>query len=340
MRKAILASVILGSMLSVAQAADVKLGGVVGVREDSDKVGVTSTNRERLTAQLNFTSDVDDKTKVAIALTTGTTKSLWNDMGDLSAPKTTALRLAYVEYAAAPFAKVTLGKMERPWASNALFFDNDIKPEGAAVALHHDATGLFANIAKVKLAQLAGKDSEVSSAQVGLSKAIADLNVGVYGGAINQQVQQSGVIVCVVPASVPALPVCPLERRNLKQLGASAKKEVAGIPVRAFYEQVKNDSVAKLNKATAYGVTFGKAAAAGTWELGYIHQKSETNALSTVWTDSDFADANAVAKGYGIRGAYAVTNNWKVRGTYYTADVGAVKPVAYKRGLVDLVYAF
>ena len=39
MRKAILTSVILSSMFVAAQAADVKVGGDIGIRYDSDEVG-------------------------------------------------------------------------------------------------------------------------------------------------------------------------------------------------------------------------------------------------------------------------------------------------------------
>ena len=66
MRKAILTFVILGTMFSVAQAADVKFGGGLGYRNDDLQLGLTDSNRDRLRLQLKATADVNDKTKVLL----------------------------------------------------------------------------------------------------------------------------------------------------------------------------------------------------------------------------------------------------------------------------------
>ena len=326
MRKAILASVILSSMFVAAQAADVKVGGDIGIRYDSDEVGATTSDRDRFRAKLQVSAALDEKTNAVVGLSTGSTKSTWSDMGGQNSYKNVDLNLAYVEYAAAPFAKVTLGKMNTPWASNALFFDTDIKPEGAAVALKSDKLGLFGSAFKLKLSEeaTAGKDSDLTGAQVGIAKNVAGFNVAVRAALLNQDLKSGNVFV----------------KNDLKLYGADVSKSLAGIPVKAFYEQAENDKSKTLNKATSYGVTFGHANKAGKWEAGYIHQKVEANSISTVWTDSDFADGNVGHDGWGVRGAYAVTNNWKVRASYYDTDVTAAHKVAYKRTLVDLIYTF
>jgi len=128
MYKAILASVILGSM-SVAQAADVKWSGDFGYRSDSLEIGNTNSDRDRFRVGLVAKADVNDKTKVVVGVRTGSAKSSWNDMAGGSL-KTVDLNLAYVEYAAADNVKVTLGKMNQPWVTEGLMFDGDIKPEG------------------------------------------------------------------------------------------------------------------------------------------------------------------------------------------------------------------
>jgi hypothetical protein len=340
MRNAILASVILGSMFTVAQAADVKVSGNVGVRNDTDKVGVLNTVRDRFRAQLKVTATPDDKTTIVAGLTTGSTKSTWNDMGGDNSLKTASLNLAYVEYAAAPFAKVTLGKMNRPWASSALFYDNDIKPEGVAVALKENNLGVFVNAFRLKLTEeLTNQDSTMVGAQVGIAKEFAGAKLVASVAQLNQDYKLSQVP-CVIPKSVPALPICSYEKRNLQSFNVGVAKDVAGLPVAAFYEQAKNEKAKTLNKATAYGVTIGQAKKAGSWEAGYINQKIEANSLSTVWTDSDFANATVGNKGYGLTATYAVTDSLKARATMYDSDVGVLKPVKYKRTLLDLIYTF
>ena len=318
MRKAILASVILSSMFSVAQAADVKFGGDVSYRNDALET-TTSSNRDRIRLQLNASSAIDSKTKVAFGVRTGTTKSGWNDMGDNNGVKTIGLNLAYVEYAAASFAKVTLGKMNRPWSSDALFYDNDIKPEGLAVALKH-GSGLTASAFKLKLSEGGtAVDSDVVGAQVGYGKKFYGIEFAGSAAKLNQTVAGSKTDQLVV---------------NL-----SAKTNVVNVPVKAFAEQVTNSSASTLNKATAVGITISEANKAGNWEVSVLKQKAEANALSSVWTDSDFGGEAVEHTGTAVRATYAVTDSWKVRGSFYDVKTGAASS-KYNRTLIDLVFAY
>lgn len=323
MRKAILASVILSAVFSVAQAADVKFSGDFSYRNDSLDFGPVDSNRDRLRLQVKATADVNPSTKVVFGVRTGEVKSGWNDMGEGNALKNVGLNLAYVEYAAAPFAKVTLGKMNRPWTSNALFFDNDITPEGLAVALKHDS-GLSASAFKLKLTEgLVAKDSDLVGLQVGYGKKLMGFDVAASAAMLKQEV--------VLAART--------EKFDQLVLGASAKKEVAGVPVTLFVEQVTNDEAKTLDKATAYGVTFGHAKKAGDWEVSVLKQDTEANALSALWNDGDFASGALIHDGTAIRAAYGLSDGWKVRASLYDVEVGA-RPVDYKRLMVDLVFNF
>ena len=318
MRKAILASVILSSMFSVAQAADVKFGGDVSYRNDALET-TTSSNRDRIRLQLNANSTIDNKTKVAFGVRTGNTKSAWNDMGDNSGLKTIGLNLAYVEYAAAPFAKVTLGKMNRPWSSDALFFDNDIKPEGLAVALKH-GSGLTASAFKLKLSEgITAADSSIVGAQVGYGKKVYGIDLAGSAAKLNQTVAGSKTDQLVV---------------NL-----SAKTNIVNVPVKVFAEQSTNSSASTLNKATAAGITISEANKAGSWDVSLLKQKSEANALSSVWTDSDFGGEAVQADGTVVRATYAVTDSWKIRGTSFNVKTGAASS-KYNRTMIDLVFAY
>lgn len=324
MRKAILASVILSAMFSVAQAADVKWGGDFSYRYDDLEVGTANSTRDRLRVQLKATADVNDKTKVVVGARTGSLKSGWNDMGENNSLKNVGLNLAYVEYAATPFAKLTLGKMNRPFASDALFFDNDIKPEGLAVAVNHDS-GLSASAFKLQLAEGgAGKDSNLAGLQVGLKKAlVGDLEVAVSAASLQQEV------------------VLATRTEKFDQLvyAVKATKAVAGVPVAVFYENLTNDKAKTQDKATAYGVTFGNAKKAGDWEVSVMKQDAEANALSALWTDSDFGGEATLHNGTAVRAVYALADGWKVRGSLFDVETGAAK-TDYKRLMVDLVFAF
>jgi len=345
MYKAILASVILGSM-SVAQAADVKWSGDFGYRSDSLEIGNTNSDRDRFRVGLVAKADVNDKTKVVVGVRTGSTKSSWNDMAGGSL-KTVDLNLAYVEYAAAKNVKVTLGKMHQPWVVEGLMFDGDIKPEGLAVALKNDG-GLSATAFKLKLVEnAADKDSTLVGLQVGVAKKVAGLDIAAHAALLDQEVNTKASLCYIVyplsvagGASAPSIPVCSsTDKHKQLVLTASAAKEVAGIPVKLFVQQLKNDEAKKADTALAYGVRLGGVKKAGDWEVSLMKQDAEANALSSVWTDSDFGGEAVLHDGTALRAAYGLADGWAVRGSYFDVEVGASK-VDYKRLMVDLVYTF
>ena len=336
MYKAILASVILGSM-SVASAAEVNWSGDFGYRNDSLEVGNTNSDRDRFRAGLVAKADVNDKTKVVVGVRTGSAKSSWNDMAGGSL-KAIDLNLAYVEYAAAKNLKVTLGKMNQPWVMEGLMFDGDIKPEGLAVALKNDS-GLSASAFKLKLSEGGvDKDSTLVGLQVGGKKDVAGVAVAAHAALLKQEVHSAGL--CVVLLSAPSLPVCSsVFKHDQLVLTASATKEVAGVPVKLFVQQLKNDEAKNNDTALAYGVRLGNVKKAGDWEVSLMKQDAEANALSAVWTDSDFGGEAALHDGTALRAAYGLADGWAVRGSYFDVEVGAAK-VDYKRFMVDLVYTF
>ena len=109
--------------------------------------------------------------------------------------------------------------------------------------------------------------------------------------------------------------------------------------VKLIVEQLTNDEAKTQDKATAYGVTFGNAKKAGDWEVSVLKQDAEANALSAVWTDSDFGGEATLHDGTAIRAAYGLADGWMVRGSLFDVEVGAAK-ADYKRLMVDLVFAF
>lgn len=338
MHKAILTSVILGSMMATAQAADIKWSGDFAYRNDSLEFNSLDIERDRFRVGLVAKADVNDKTKVVVGVRTGSTKSSWQDMNGGSL-KVTGLNLAYVEYAAAPFAKVTLGKMNQPWVAEGLMFDNDVKPEGLAVALKHDS-GLSASVFKLKLSEeLTGKDSNLVGLQLGGAKNIAGFDVAAHAALLKQEVVIKYSL-CVVPLSAPFLPVCETEDKvDQVMLTASATKEVAGLPVKLYVQQLKNNEAKKDDTALAYGVKIGNVKKAGDWEVNLLKQDAEANALSNVWVDSDFGGEALLHDGMAIRAAYGLADGWALRGSYYDVEVGPAK-VDYKRLMLDLVYTF
>ena len=317
MRKALITLVMLGSLSTAALAQDVKIGGNFGYRFDSVEAGAApKSEKDRVRAELLLDAKVNDKVTVVFGTRTGTFNSSWDDMGGNTNAKTVGLHLAYVEYAALDQVKVRLGKMHQPWAgSSSLFFDRDIKPEGVAVAFTH-GSGLFANASSLKIAEGgAASDARVQSLQVGLKKDVGALSL--TGAAALHNHRNVGV------------------GADLQQVFGEVGTKVAGMPVAAFVDFMRNDKANADNQALAYGVKVAK----GKWDASVFHQKVEANAQYGLWHDSDFAGAQGNHKGYGLTAGYVVAKGWKVNAKYFDVERGASKE-DYKRLQLDLNYMF
>lgn len=141
---------------------------------------------------------------------------------------------------------------------------------------------------------------------------------------------------------------------NLVQALVQASFPVGRFPVTVFADYMKNTGAeinpvanAKLDTATAFGITFNTAAAAGTWEIGYIYQVSEKDAVFGGFHDSDFDGGVTDGNGGVIKAAYVPATNWTLNGTYFmnTRFIDGVAPGTgkdrdYKRLQLDLNFKF
>lgn len=318
MRKALITLVMLGSLSTAALAQDVKINGGFGYRFDSVEVGTgPKSNTDRMKAEFVLNAKVNDKVTLVAGARTGTFNSAYDDFGGNAGLKDVGLHLAYVEYAAMDQVKVRLGKMHQPWAgSSSLFFDRDIKPEGVAVAFTH-GSGLFAVGSSLKIIDGGvNDDSRVQSLQVGLKKDVGVLSL-TGAAALHNHRDIGGPDV------------------NLQQAFGEVGTKVAGMPVAAFVDFMRNDKANADNQALAYGVKVAK----GKWDVSAFHQKVEANAQYGLWHDSDFAGAQGNHKGYGLTAGYVVAKGWKVNAKYFDVERGANKE-DFKRLMLDLNYMF
>ena len=331
----------------------------------------TTRNRDRIRLRMSATAAVNDTTKVEVGFTTtenGDARSGNQTLSDVNSKKALDLDLAYVEWQPNALSKVTLGKMKYPWVTTtSYFFDKDVNPEGAAVAFNHAPTGLFANVFAADLVERStAVDSRMIGYQVGAKKLLVDntnltVAVGYFshqnvkGLSVVQSSSAGGVFgnTTKTTGCLAGATTCLANGYDVVNALAVLDTKVAGLPVTAFVDWAKNDSASKYNKALAYGVTVNKASLPRSWELGYLNQKVEKDALFGQWVDSDFGAGNTESKGHVIRGAYQIAKGWKVNATYFinktniNVPVAVTYPVAksvldrdYKRLQLDLNYAF
>ncbi len=318
--------------------------------------------RERLRARLAITAKVNDTINVGLRLSTSErgldARSPNVTLSNYSAKKTVAFDQAFVEWMPSADFKVTAGKMAYPWArpAQSFFFDNDINPEGIAVNINHGyffVNAFYFWLNEVTSAKTDRADANMTGGQIGIKypiSASSSLTAAVsyqkngsvqgrnvltlIGGDVNGTGGSNGnSTVGTAPDSVlrDEFKIAEAYAEYTHNMSTSM---FGDLPLSLFAEYAKNSGAGTekngdtLDTAYAAGISLGKAAAPGTWEVAYMYQKTEKNALFGQWIDSDFGNGSTDSKGHVIKAGYAPFKNTAVNLTYFInqLNVDAGKP--------------
>jgi hypothetical protein len=323
-------------------------------------------NRNRLRVRMGATATINDNAKAEVAFTTtenGDARSGNQTLSDVNSKKAFDLDLAYVEYNLTPEAKLVVGKQKYPWfKTSSYFFDNDVNPEGASVSYTH-STGLFANMSLNDLSERSAfTDSTMIEYQLGYrGKVNADTSyVLAYGYFDHRAVQGYSVIQSTgggffgnttkTVGCLGGATTCLVNDYDVQNVSVEVTTRLLDRPFVMFADYAKNKKATVYNKATSYGFTLGKASLPGSYEIGYVYQKTGKDALFAQFVDSDFAGGNTDGKGHVIKGAYQLAKNYKLNATYFinktnndvatTVSGLTLKDRDYKRLQLDLNYTF
>ncbi len=333
-------------------------------------------NRDRIRARFGFVAKVNDTVRVEVQAATGEgfdARSSNQSLSNANARKPLDLDLAYAEWAPNAQWKLTAGKMKYPWArTSTYFYDNDVNPEGIALAWQAGATGAFASVFYMHLAERATQaDSNLLGAQLGWRGVFGDggrfavaagyFDHGAVQGYNPFQDGNAGNAYGNTTTSSSAIcrrgiTVCLANDYNVVDLMGEAQFNVAGRPLTVFAEYAHNASAdytspsanpvlnapAGLDSAYSAGFTYGRASEPGTWEIGYLYQRVEKDALFAQWIDSDFAAGSTDGGGSAVRLAYAFARNWRFNVTYMinqtNNDVAAAVTVPTPQAVFDRDY--
>ena len=341
-------------------------------------------NRDRIRLRAGFEARVNDKLRVEMQATTdepigsnGDARSSNVTLSDANSRKRLDLDLAYAEWMPTPAWRATFGKMRYPWErpTGALFFDNDVNPEGIALGWRHSASGLFANAFYTHLAERASMaDSTMSGAQVGwrgqvargarLTLAAAYFDHGAVRGYNAVQAPDIanafGNSTSTDPTLCrPGITACIANDFNVAEVFGEVATQVVGRPLAVFVDFAHNSkadvapataSGSSLDTAYSAGFQYGRVSAVRSWEVGYLYQHIENDALYGQWVDSDFGGGNTGSRGHVFRVGYGLGRNFRVNGAYFlnetNMDVPAVVNGAsifdreYKRFQLDVNMSF
>jgi hypothetical protein len=126
------------------------------------------------------------------------------------------------------------------------------------------------------------------------------------------------------------------------ELFADLKFELFDMPALVFANYVQNQAVDEYDTAYAFGLKLGSAKNKGEWQVGYVYQKLEADALLGLLTDSDFGGGGTDSKGSIFKGSYAIHKNFNANITYFVNDVGlrSGDPFDFKRLQLDLSFKY
>ena len=326
--------------------------------------------RHRIRARLAMTAKINDTLTGTIGIATngGTNdpRSTNQTLGEGWTRKGIGLDLAHVDWKPLESLTLSFGKMPQPWyktTGSAVFFDNDINPEGIAAKF---ATGpFFANAWGYWLSESStGTDATLLGGQLGATAQLGGMKLtGAVGyfdvGSVQGKVTTTTLLpVCTArPAffggpqgnsTVLDTAGCPVLANDFNVLDAILQAEftVAEQPLAIFAQHLQNNEADDLDTGWVAGFNWGKASNPMSWEFGYLYAVSEKDAQFGQFVDSDFGGGITDTDGSLFRIGFAPAKNWVLNGTYFMngrfVDVpgSAGQDLDYDRYQVDLNWKF
>ena len=327
----------------------VKLKGDMRYRYENvdEETKSNDRNRSRVRARIEAQAQVSDTWKVGLGLASGSDDPLSTNqtLGTGGSSKGIYLDLAYFDYSGFTNTHVLGGKFKNPFyrpAKNSLIWDGDYRPEGLAV--QYDNGSFFANGAYIYLEsddKAGEKDAEgVWGTQVGLKTALSDttqLIVGLsyydFSVAGSKPFFENKAYGNTLVSDGTDM-VFRNDYREL-ELFSELTFKVGDLPASVFFDWVENQDASDNETGWAAGAQLGKAKNPGTWQLAYIYEDIEADAVFGLTTDSDFSGGGTNGKGHLIKAAYALDKNVSLALSYFMNEDGDLE-TDYDRLHIDL----
>ena len=106
-------------------------------------------------------------------------------------------------------------------------------------------------------------------------------------------------------------------------------------------EPVLSDTVRQFRQECG-AFRFRQAFDMGTWNVAYVYQDLEANAVVGAFTDSDFAGGTSDGSGHTLRAGYSFPRGWRLALRYIIGERGeaAGNLRDYNRLMVDVNFSY
>jgi FtsZ-binding cell division protein ZapB len=291
--------------------------------------------RDRIRLRLNATAKATDTITVGLGIATSEGNDPRSSNQSLTGQfsrKSLFLDTAFFDWKFANWGDLIGGKMKQPFfkPGQSLFWDNDVNPEGLAVAFNRGQW--FGSGYYYWLNEISGHEATTTSdialvgwqsgvrLPIGASNLVIAAHYYDLRGGEGRAPFFSGANgnTTIGPSTAPVL----LHDYNVGELSAEFNTNVGAFPLQLWAQYAKNEAsdVDDLDTAWAAGVLFGKASNYRTWEVGAMYQVVEKDALFAQLMDSDFANGVSDSEGWVLRAGYAPVKNWTLNATYFLTE--------------------
>lgn len=313
-----------------------------------DAVGL-EVNRDRIRARLNVGARLADDLTVGMTLATGANNpvSANQTLGSGLSRKDIGFDRAFVAWQASDTVTLRAGKMGLPVyrpAGNFLIFDSDLNPEG--LALGYEGDRLFARTVAFWIDERPiDSDAMLLGGQGGYRMMIGDGAELTFGMSYYDYTHAQGFppffLGLAQGNSVDGAGNL-INDYDLAELFAELNMELGGQPLELFVDIVNNTAADAYESGFAFGARWRDASAPGSWEIGWVYEDLEADAVIANFTDSDFAGGGTDGRGHAFRGVYAFRDNVDFTGTLFINERGeaAGNERDYDRLQLDVNFRF
>ncbi|MDA1076192.1 MAG: putative porin [Proteobacteria bacterium] len=303
-------------------------------------------DRQRIRARTALIAKPGDNVEVGFGLATGgdSPVSANQTLGGSFSTKSIDLDLAYAKWnAPVEGLSFTGGKFKNPFfraGDNGLIWDSDLRPEGVLASFEHG--GLFTNLVGLWMEEdKTGADNLIIGLQGGYQWTF-DSGGRLTGGAA---IYDFGNLEGLEPPldgdsfgnSVDGNGNYLTDFRELEVFGELAFP-IGSNTFTLFANYVKNLEADRFDTGWAIGAGWARSA----WELQYVYQDLEADAVLGMLTDSDFAGGGTDALGHYLKASYDFTRRISLGTTVFVNDRHGNNGMeeGYDRVFLDLSFKY
>ena len=331
----------------IARTPNISLSADLRYRLDTiDDAAASLRHKHRIRARVTATAHLNERLTTGFGLSTGgfANDSANQTLGEGFSRKPVGLDLAYFKWRISERRNVIAGKMPNPFfrpGSHHLLYDDDLRPEGAALTM--EGSRFFGNASVFWAEERAdGPDSLWWGFQAGYrGEPMTGLTL-TTGASFNEitHTQSHPPLFTPFGGQGNQLDVDGNYLYGFSQVELFGEFEVhlSGYEVTVFADYVDNIAAEEFEKGFTLGVGYRRTGDPRRWNLSYVFQDLEANAVIGAFTDSDFGGGTSDSSGHILRAHYESTKGWSFSLRYIIGKRGDAEGVRrdYSRLQVDV----